>query len=217
VGEAGDHLLRAGAGGHSLGLDAGQRPRALLGGDSGAEEDVDLLGALAALRGRHDLRIARGDRDLGPQPALALAHLLGDVGGQDLGLEGLAQHDLVDRLADDLLEAGHVDAGLLGVEVDEALELGVEEVLGAVGLDPDHLLDPGDADAGEADLRRRQRGLDVGCGVGGGRLAGHRLMKRKRPHSPAPRPLRRIICLYFATAGASGPAPWEWGELQRRE
>ena len=56
------------------------------------------------------------------------------MGGEDLGAEGLAEHDLVDRLADDLLEARHVDAGLARVEVDEALELGVEEVLAAVAL-----------------------------------------------------------------------------------
>ena len=48
AGEPGDHLLGAGAGGHPLGLDAGQRPRPPLGGDRGAEEDVDLLGASAA-------------------------------------------------------------------------------------------------------------------------------------------------------------------------
>ena len=105
--------------------------------------------------------------------ALALAHPLGDVGGQHLGAEGLAEHDLVDRLADDLLEARHVDAGLLRVEVDEALELGVEEVLGAVGLDPDHLLDPGHADPREADLGRRQRrpGRRAAAGVAVGWLA----------------------------------------------
>ena len=120
---AGDHLLRAGAGGHALGLDPGQRPRAALGGDRGAEEDVDLLGAACPLSGVVTVsRVAGGDRDLGAQAALALAHPLGDVGGEDLGLEGLAEHDLVDRLADDLLEARHVDAGLARVEVDEALE-----------------------------------------------------------------------------------------------
>ena len=60
---------------------------------------------------------------------LAVAHALGDVGGERLGLEGLAEDDLVDRLVDDLLEARHVRALLLGPEVDEALELGVEELL----------------------------------------------------------------------------------------
>ena len=89
------------------------------------------------------------------------------MGGEDLGAEGLAEHDLVDRLADDLLEAGHVDAGLARLEVDEALEVGVVEVLGAVGLDPDHLLDAGDADPREADLGRGHRRLHVGRGRAG--------------------------------------------------
>ncbi len=159
-------LLGAGAGGHPLGLDAGQGAGAAGGGDGGAVEDVDLLGALAGLRRLHRLRVAGGDRDLGPLAALALAHLLGDVGGQHLGFEGLPEDDLVDRLADDLLEARHVDAGLLRVEVDEALEVGVEEVLDAVGLDPDHLLDAGDSDAREADLGGRQGALDVGERLG---------------------------------------------------
>ena len=81
-------------------------------------------------------RVARGQRDLGALAVLALAHLLGDVGGEHLGLEGLAEHDLVDRLADDLLEARHVDAGLPRFEVDEALHLRVEEVLALVGRGP---------------------------------------------------------------------------------
>ena len=63
---------------------------------------------------------------------LAVADERGDVGGERLGLEGLGEHDLVDRLVDDLLEARHVRALLLGPEVDEALELGVEELLVAV-------------------------------------------------------------------------------------
>src|SRR3954470_12226732 len=147
AGESGDHLLRAGTGSHALGLDSGQGAGAALRGDGGAVEDVDLLGALGGLRRLRRLRIAGGDRDLGPLAPLALAHPLGDVGGQHLGLERLPEHDLVDRLADDLLEAGHMDAGLLRVEVDEALELGVEEVLDAVGLDADDLLDAGDADS----------------------------------------------------------------------
>ena len=77
------------------------------------------------------LGVAGGDRDLGAQAALALAHLLGDVGGELLGAQGLAEDDGVDRLVDDLLEARHVDAGLARVEVDEALELGEVEARSA--------------------------------------------------------------------------------------
>ena len=75
-------------------------------------------------------------------------------GGERLGLEGLAEDHLVDRLVDDLLEARHVRALLVRAEVDEALELGVEELLVAVRADADHLLDAGHADAREADVRR---------------------------------------------------------------
>jgi hypothetical protein len=38
-----------------------------------------------------------------------------------------------------------MDARLARVEVDEALEIGVIEVLVAVHFDPDHLLDSGDS------------------------------------------------------------------------
>jgi len=72
----------------------------------------------------------------------------------------------VDRLVYDLLEARHVDAGLLGREIDERLELGVVELLFAVDLDPDHLLDAGHADSRKADRRRRGGGLRVGEGGG---------------------------------------------------
>ena len=66
------------------------------------------------------LRIASGDRYLGATAGLAVAHALGDVGGERLGLEGLTQNHLVDRLVDNLLEARHVRALLVGPEVDEA-------------------------------------------------------------------------------------------------
>ncbi len=176
AGDAGDHLLGAGAGGHSLGLDPGEGAGAPLGGDRGAEQGVDLLRLLAGDRRRDRLRVTGSDRDLRAQAALALANAFGDVGGEGLGVEGgFAEDYLVDRLPDDLLEARHVDAGLLRVEVDEALHLGEVEVLGAVDLDADHLLDPGDADPREADLGRRGRGLDVRCGRGeGGCFGGHR-------------------------------------------
>jgi hypothetical protein len=51
--------------------------------------------------------------------------------GQRLGLERrLAEHDLADRLVDDLLEARHVRALLVGAELDDALEPRGEELLG---------------------------------------------------------------------------------------
>ncbi len=108
------------------------------------------------------LGIAGADRDLGAHAALALAHALGDVRGERLRLEGLADHDVVDRLVHDLLEARHVDARLLRVEVDVALERSVVELLGAVRRDADDLLDAGDADARQAHPRRGHAGLHVG-------------------------------------------------------
>ena len=72
------------------------------------------------------------------------------MGRERLGLEGLAQHHLVDRLVHDLLEARHVRALLLGPEVDEALELGEEELLLAVRANPNDLLHTGYPNPGEA-------------------------------------------------------------------
>jgi hypothetical protein len=69
------------------------------------------------------------------------------VRGERLGHECLADHDVLDRFVHDLLEAGHVDAHLLGIQVDVALERGVVELLLAVRPDPDDLLDAGHADA----------------------------------------------------------------------
>ena len=112
--------------------------------------------------------------------------LFGDVGGEALGAEGLAEDDGVDRLVDDLLEARHVDTGLLRVEVDEAFEVGVVEgfILGGAavlaGADADDLLDADDADPGEAHPGRRCLRLGVAarccdrlCGVGGLCGVGH--------------------------------------------
>ena len=70
----------------------------------------------------------------------------------------LAEHDLADRVVDDLLEAAHVRALLVRAEVDEAVEAGGEQLLGAVGADPDDLLDVGHAHARERDEQRREPG-----------------------------------------------------------
>ena len=89
-----DQALGAGAGGHALGLDPAQGAGAALGGDRGAEQRVDLLGGDAGDGGGDGLGIAGGDPDLGAQPALALADPLGDVGGELLGAQRLAEDDL---------------------------------------------------------------------------------------------------------------------------
>ena len=139
-------------------------------GDRGAEERVDLLRRLAADRRGHGLGVAGGERDLGAHPALAVADALGDPGGEVLGLQRLAEDGLVDRLVDDLLEAGHVGAGLLRVEIDVALELGEVELRAVApsappsGLIADDLLDAAHADAGQADLGARAARLHVGAG-----------------------------------------------------
>src|SRR5262249_46279237 len=172
-----DQALRAGAGGHALCLDSDQRAGPAVGCDRGAEEGVELLGGESGDGGRDSLGVAGRDAHLGSQAALSLADSLRNVGGQALGAEDLAEDNGVDGLVDDLLEAGHVDAGLLRVEVDEAFEVGVVE--GGVvvrrgclaGADADDLLDAGDADAREADPGLGRGGLRVAgwdqlCGIG---------------------------------------------------
>ena len=125
-----DQLLGAGAGRHALGLDAGQGAGAALRDDRGAAQGVDLLSGQARGRGRDRLRIASGDRHLGAQALLLFANPSGDVSGELLGAQPLAEHHGVDGRVDDLLEARHVDARLARVEVDEALQLGEEVIAG---------------------------------------------------------------------------------------
>ncbi len=126
-------------------------------------ELVDLLRIEIGLGGLDGLGVAGGDAHLGAAAILTLADLLGDVRGEALGAERLVEDDGVDRFVYDLLEAGHVDAGLVGVEVDEGFELGEEEPGGIAGGggDVDDLLDAADADAGEADSRVGEPCLDV--------------------------------------------------------
>ncbi len=161
--EVGDELLRARACGDALGGDADQPAGAGLRADRRAVQRVQLLGLGAGDGGGLVLGEARLDRDLGAARALALADELRDVLGQRLGLERrLAEHDLADRLVDDLLEARHVRALLARPEIDHALEAGREQLLDAVVAQADHLLDAGHPDAREAELHRRCLGLDVG-------------------------------------------------------
>jgi hypothetical protein len=148
---------------------------------SEAVQGVDLL-RLDSRDGRRDSAwVAGGDPDLGALAVLALAHLLGDLGRQLLGAQCLREDRLVDRLVDDLLEAGHMHASLSRIEIDETLELGEEEastvrqtavaVGGGSAGDVDDLLDPSDAYAGQSDLGRGPAGLDVSA-FGGENLFG---------------------------------------------
>ena len=154
--------LRARARGHALGAHADEPPRAGLARHGDAEQRVDLLREDPGLRRRLVLRIARLDVHLGAAGALAVADLLGDVLGQRLGAQrGLAEHDLADRVVDDLLEARHVRALLVRAEVDEAVQVSGVQLLGSVGLDPDDLLDVRHAHARERDRQARGLRLDV--------------------------------------------------------
>ncbi len=145
----GDQFLGAGAGRHPGCRDANGSPRPARIGDSAADQRVDLLRLDPRDRGRLVLRVARVDHDLGPRRALALTHQLGDVPRQRLRAErSLSKHHLADRLVDDLLEARHVRALLVAVQVDEAVKARVEQLL----ADPDDLLD-----ARHSDARKRQR------------------------------------------------------------
>jgi hypothetical protein len=135
-----DELLRARAGGHALGLDADDAARAALARHGGAVQRVDLLRALARGRGELVLGVAGGDRHLGAGALLAVADERGDVAASVSALN--ASESTTSSIASSMTSSkrGHVRALLLGAEVDEALELGVEELLGSVRLDPDHLL-----------------------------------------------------------------------------
>ena len=160
----------------------------MLEGDRAAVERVDLLRAHAGDGGRLVLGVAGGDRDLGARGALALADELGDVLGERLGAERrLAQHDLSDRLVDDLVEARHVRALLVTREVDEAVEPREEELL----ADAHDLLDARHADPREADRDAGRARLDVVAGAqrrrddGAASAALHRRLAY-RGRTPAP-------------------------------
>ena len=106
-------------------------------------------------------RIAGRNPDLGPQGLLAFDDVGGDVLGEDLDEERLADHDLLDRLLEELGEAGHVDALLSGVEVDRALDLRGDLLLAPAVADPDRLLDARHSGAGQAEPDLGERSLEV--------------------------------------------------------
>ena len=81
--------------------------------------------------------------------------------GQHLDEEGLADHDFVHGLRELLREPRHVHAFSRRVEVDRALDLRVDELLGVAVAQADRLLQAGDTGAGEPEPDVREGGLQV--------------------------------------------------------
>jgi hypothetical protein len=71
----------------------------------------------------------------------------GDVLREVLDEQRLADHDLLDRLLEELWEARHVDALARVVEVDGAVDVRRDQLLLAAAADADRLLDPAHARA----------------------------------------------------------------------
>ena len=84
-----------------------------------------------------------------------------DVLGEALDEEHLADHELVDRLLEELREARHVHALPSRVEVDEAVDLGRDERVAAAVLHAHGLLHPGHARPGEAELYVGEGSLQI--------------------------------------------------------
>ena len=118
-------------------------------------------------------RVARRDPHLGAHALLPRGDLARDVLGQLLDEQRLADHDLVDRLLEQLREARHVHALLRRLEVDRAVDPCRDQLLGCSlrVADPDRLLDAAHPGARQAEAHLGQRGLEVvGEEVVGGRL-----------------------------------------------
>ena len=119
--------------------------------------------AQAGHRGSPLERIARDDPHLRAQRRLTVDDVAGDVLGEVLDEQRLADHDLLDRLLEQLREARHVDAFLRRLEVDRAVDLGGDELLRVAMAQPDRLADAADAGVREPEADVRLRSLDVLC------------------------------------------------------
>ena len=84
-----------------------------------------------------------------------------DVLRQLLDEKGLPDHDLVDRLLEELREPRHVHALLALVEVDEAVDLGRDELLRAAPAETDRLGDALNAGPRQAEPYLGCRSLEI--------------------------------------------------------
>jgi hypothetical protein len=153
--------LRARAGIDARRLDADDAARARAVGGRDPDQRDHLLRHQVGHRRAPPERPARDDAHLGPEGALALDDLRRDPIRQCLDQEPLAEDGLVDRLVEQLREAGHVDALLAPREVDRAVELGGHQDLLLAAADADRLLHPRDARSRERELHRRGGCLHV--------------------------------------------------------
>ena len=128
-GPAADEALRARARVDPGRLDADGAAGARRGGARDPDQRDHLLGRHPRHRGLPLQRVAGRHLDLGAERLLAADDGAGDVLGELLDEQRLAHHELVDRLLEQLREARHVHAALLGVEVDGAGDLGEDELL----------------------------------------------------------------------------------------
>ena len=158
-GGAANEPLRTRAGHDPGGLDADDAAHASRRRAGDADEGRDLLrrepGDGCAARER----VLRLDPNLGAQRVLTVDDVPGDVLGEGLHEERLADHDLVDRLAEQLGEPRHMDAFLRGVEVDGAGDFGGERLLVPLMANPDRFLDAGHPGPRQAELNLRLRCL----------------------------------------------------------
>jgi hypothetical protein len=155
--------LRARARVDSGRLDADDASRAALARRRDPDQRDHLLRGELGHRRSALARVARDDAYLGAPGALPPDDVLRDVLGELLDEERLADHDLVDRLLEQLRKARHVDALLRGVEVDRAVDRRGDQLLGRAPAQANRLANAGDAGARETQLHVGQRGLEVLC------------------------------------------------------
>ena len=75
--------------------------------------------------------------------------------------ECIVVDDALDRLLEELGEAGHVDALLRRIEIDGAVDRREDQLLACAPPDPDGFLDAGDACPRQAERHLGGRGLQI--------------------------------------------------------
>src|SRR5439155_24212673 len=122
--------LRARAGVDPGRLHADETPRALRRGSREPDQRDHLLRGEAGDRCLALERVAREDLDLRPKRPLPLDDVRRDVLGQILDEQRLPDHDLLDGFREQLGEPRHVDALARRLEIDGAIDLGRDQLLG---------------------------------------------------------------------------------------